>query len=655
MDDSYFSRPYVELDEWRDDPVRHRQVQGGFEDTETQFSFSFPPAEQYEGRFLHHIEGGGGGTPRAQPGDVALACAYGGYLVVSNQGHVGPDATHLDREIHHYGASVASARHARSVAAQMYGEEPHHGYIWGGSGGAGRTIAILEHAPDLYQGAVVYILPHVAQQVLCAAAAHAARVLGDALIGVVDATAPGGSGDPFAGLTTEQREALGELYRLGFPRGAEDQIYPVSIALNGVVPGLVDFDPAYFEDFWTVAGYGGTTEGVRAARIQSNQPVRRVLTAAEVLGTTAVDAMDPYQYLAVAGIARTRPEMPVGVIVDGSTAREAVGAWLTVETGAATGRELISLGGGDDVIVAAGGRRNMSVGFEGVVPGDEIRFDNSNYLAYTHFTRHQHEDYPEFGTFTVDGAPIYPQRESATGSPDLYLVAPYRGAFDAKCIVVQNLHDGQCWPCAAEDLRRKLMDAHDGSAHDVRVWFTEHAMHLPASALRPGRAPVASTRLVDYGGHVQQALRDVIDWVEFGKEPPADTAFDRSDDGAIVLADEALARRGVQPVVRLTANHAACAEVGVGEPVRLQGEIACPPGGGRIVAVEWDFDGTGAWPVVEQGVDGKQKQMDVDRDASYEAPGTYFPCIRVTAHRDGDVGATHRRLVNLGRARVVVT
>ena len=101
--------------------------------------------------------------------------------MVSNQGHTGPDATHLDREIHHYGASVASARTARVVAAQMYGEPPHHGYLWGGSGGAGRTIAILEHTPDLYQGAVVYILPHVAQQVLCAAVANTARVLGDSL------------------------------------------------------------------------------------------------------------------------------------------------------------------------------------------------------------------------------------------------------------------------------------------------------------------------------------------------------------------------------------------------------------------------------------------------------------------------------------------
>ncbi|MEX1007010.1 MAG: hypothetical protein WD271_04100 [Acidimicrobiia bacterium] len=654
MDDSYFARPFVELDEWRDEPVRHRHVHGGFENTETEFSFSFPPAEEYEGRFLHHIEGGGGGTPRAQPGDIALACAYGGYLVVSNQGHMGPDATHLDREIHHYGASVASARRARTIAAEMYGDEPHHGYIWGGSGGAGRTIAILEHAPDLYQGAVVYILPHVAQQVLCAAVANAARVLGDALERVIDATAPGGSGDPFAGLTTEQREALGAVYKLGFPRGAEDQIYPVSIALNGVVPGLVDFDPAYFDDFWTAPGYGGTTESVRNARIQSTHAVRRVLTAAEVVASPAVDAMDPYQYLAVAGIARITPAMPIGVVIEGLPARDAAGAWLTVQSGAAKDRELISLGGGGDVIVAAGGRRNMSIGFEDVAAGDEIAFDNSNFLAYSHFTRHQHEDYPEFATFTVDGSPIYPQRESATGSPDLYLVAPYHGAFDAKCIVVQNLHDGQCWPCGAENLRRQLVERR-GSERYVRVWFTEHAMHLPSSALRPGRSPVASTRLIDYAGHVQQAIRDVIDWVEFSKVPPADTAVDRSADGAIVLPDDAAQRQGIQPVVHATANGAARADVRVGEAVRLQAEIASPPGGGRIVAVEWDFDGSGTWPVVEEGIDGSQKQMDVDRRATYDTPGTYFPCVRVTAHRDGDSGATQRRLVNLGRVRVVVT
>ncbi len=610
MEDSYFSRPFVELDERREDPVPHRHVRGGFEGTETQFSYYFPPTELYEGRFLHHIEGGGGGSPRAQPGDIALACAYGGYLVVSNQGHSGPDATHLEREIHHYGASVASARHARVVATQMYGDRPHHGYLWGGSGGAGRTIAILEHAPDLYQGAVVYILPHVAQQVLCAAVANAARVLGNSLERVIDATAPGGSGDPFAGLDSEQREALAAAYRVGFPRGAEDQIYPVSIALNGVVPGLVDFDPGYFVDFWNEPGYGGTSESLRDARIQSSHAVQRVLTAAEVAASPAVDEMDPYQYLAAAGIARTRPEMPIGVVVDGLSAREAVGAWLTVSSGAAAGRELISLGGGDDVIVAAGGRRNMDVGFEDVHAGDAILFDNSHYLAYTHFTRHQHEDYPEFGAFSVDGVPIYPQRPSATGSPDLYLVAPYRGAFDVKCIVVQNLHDGQCWPCGAEHLRRLLVERR-GSASGVRVWFTEHAMHLPVTALRPGPAPIANTRLIDYGGHVQQAIRDVIDWVELETEPPGDTVFDRTDDGAIVLRDDAAERHGIQPVVRMTVNGAERGAVRANEPFGLDAYISAPPGSGTIVAVEWDLDGSGTGTFAEPGVDGTKTTMHV--------------------------------------------
>jgi hypothetical protein len=654
MDESYFSTAVVDADEWLDEPSPHRQVRGRFEGTETEFCFSFPPADRYEGRFLHHVEGGGGGTPHPLPAHVALACAYGGYLVVSNQGHAGPDATHLDREIHHHGASIASARFARTLATDVYGDAPRHGYIWGGSGGAGRTISILEHAPDLYSGAVVYILPHVAQQVLCAAVANAWRVLGaDGLARVIDATAPGGSGDPFESLTGAQRAALADLYRVGFPRGAEDQIYPVSIALNGVVPGLVDFDPEYFRDFWTQPGYGGTTDELRAARVQSVHRVRAVLTAAEVMASPAVDEMDPYQFLAVAGVARARPRTAFGVTVENLTARDAVGAWLTVATGAAQGRELISLGGGGDVIVAAGGRRNMSIGFDDVVEGDEIAFDNGHFLAYTHFTRHQQEPYPEFATFEVDGRPMYPQRARATGSPDLYLVAPYRGAFDARCIVVQNLADGQCWPCGAENLR-ELLVARRGSTRDVRVWLTEHAMHLPSSILPAGQRPVATTRLIDYGGIVEQAIRDVIDWVERAEEPPSDTSFTKTDEGGIVLSADVDARGGIQPVVHLTANGESRAHVDVGEPVRLEAAVTSPPGAGRLVKVEWDFDGAGQWPVAEAGLDGTLTALTATRDTTYAEPGTYFPCVRVTAHRDGDPDSTIGRLVNLARARVVV-
>ena len=34
-----FDQPYLDVDEWRDVPVRHRYVHGGFAGTETRFSF----------------------------------------------------------------------------------------------------------------------------------------------------------------------------------------------------------------------------------------------------------------------------------------------------------------------------------------------------------------------------------------------------------------------------------------------------------------------------------------------------------------------------------------------------------------------------------------------------------------------------------------
>ena len=43
--DTVFKEPYVDVDEWREKPVRHRYVHGGFKGTETRFSFYFPPKQ----------------------------------------------------------------------------------------------------------------------------------------------------------------------------------------------------------------------------------------------------------------------------------------------------------------------------------------------------------------------------------------------------------------------------------------------------------------------------------------------------------------------------------------------------------------------------------------------------------------------------------
>ena len=45
--DEYFGPAFVDMDEWRDQPNRHRYVHGGFEGTDTRFSFYFPPADAF--------------------------------------------------------------------------------------------------------------------------------------------------------------------------------------------------------------------------------------------------------------------------------------------------------------------------------------------------------------------------------------------------------------------------------------------------------------------------------------------------------------------------------------------------------------------------------------------------------------------------------
>lgn len=296
----------------------------------------------------------------------------------------------------------------------------------------------------------------------------------------------------------------------------------------------------------------------------------------------------------------------------------------------------------------------MSIGFEEVVPGDEVFVDNSDFLAYANFTRHQNEDIPEFSVFRVDDTPIFPQRPRVTGSDELYFVAPYTGAVDQKVIVVQNTHDAQCWPCAPEHLRR-LMIEQRGTDSGLRVWFTENAMHLSGSQVVEGPVPVRCTRLVDYRGHVHQAIRDAIAWVEFGIEPPLDTAVERSRDGEVSLPATAAERRGIQPVVSAAVHGGVRAEVLVGEIVEIEAHATTPPGGGAIVEIDWDFDGTGTFPIREEGIDGTCADMRAAQTTSYDSPGVYFPCVRVTSHRDGDVDSPQRRLTNLARVRVVVT
>ena len=61
VSDPFFGRPYIDRDESRQQPCPHRHIHGGFEGTDTRFTFYFPPLEQWRGRMFHPIEGGHAG------------------------------------------------------------------------------------------------------------------------------------------------------------------------------------------------------------------------------------------------------------------------------------------------------------------------------------------------------------------------------------------------------------------------------------------------------------------------------------------------------------------------------------------------------------------------------------------------------------------
>src|SRR6202034_3526215 len=165
-----------------------------------------------------------------------------------------------------------SARFSKFVAEQVLGASPHHSYVFGGSGGARRSPLCLEYAPDVWDGALPYMGggEHIAEhgdfRLLRGGGStftsmfNVQRLLGSKIYEVVDAMQPGGSGDPFAGLDTHQREELANLYRLGYPRGDEFMISQQmgQIWLWSSMADRLQHDyPDYWEAFWTKPGHVG--------------------------------------------------------------------------------------------------------------------------------------------------------------------------------------------------------------------------------------------------------------------------------------------------------------------------------------------------------------------------------------------------------------
>jgi hypothetical protein len=665
--DSLFNKPYIDIDEWRDEPVRHRYVHGGFEGRDTRFSFYFPPKEQYEGRFFQYI------TPVpdsenlsqgavGEEDKIGFSIESGAYFIETNGG--GQDGNALgggDKILGAYGANAICAMYSRELAVEMYGDHRSYGYAFGGSGGAYRTIGGFENTKDIWDGVVPFVIgsPMAIPNVFTVRM-HAMRVLQNKFPQIVDALEPGGSGNMYEGLNLEEREALAEVTKMGFPPHAWVAYKTMGIhAFNALYGGMLMADKSYFSDFWEKEGYLGYNppKSLVAGRLQHQSKIKRLIYAADAVAMgLGIESM-PGQARGSADAAWKAlddkgNELPLAFQLETAPRKvQFLGGEVSMLSGRAKGKDFAARSIEGDVVILGevASKRKLAR----VTVGDELVVDNSNFLAAQTYHRHQVPG-PEYKVWDMfrdyQGTPIYPQRNIILGPifTSGAAGAVPTGKFEGKMIVLENLWDTEAFPWQADWYRDQVKAYWGDKADDHFVlWYTDRANHGDFSKQH------YPTHMVSYLGVLQQALRDLSAWVEDGVYPPKTTNYTIVD-GQVIVPESANERKGIQPTVSVLANDTIKAVVKVGEEVDFRAAIQVPAGTGKIVAVEWDFEGEGTYPIAEELESPLKEELEIQRTYKFLKPGTYFPTVRVASQREGNTESAFARIQNLARVRVVV-
>ncbi|WP_207943143.1 PKD domain-containing protein, partial [Actinomadura sp. KC345] len=158
----------------------------------------------------------------------------------------------------------------------------------------------------------------------------------------------------------------------------------------------------------------------------------------------------------------------------------------------------------------------------------------------------------------------------------------------------------------------------------------------------------AAAHIVGYDGELQQALLYLDAWVARGSRPPATTGYHVDSDSQVRLAPTAARRHGLQPVATLRVRPGAHP---AGRPVTFSLRAQVPPGTGKIVRVEWDFQGTGTFTAAPPP---NRPAIHRRTTHTFTKPGTYHTVARVTAQHNGDPHSPYGLIQNLAAVRVTV-
>lgn len=646
--DPVLDQPYIDEDQpgTITDPttgvtVSYRYIHGGFTGTAARFAFYFPSPDKYRGRFFETTyptlsqENTVPGCPSVGTSycSVAFAISNGAYVVSTNNAGGVPAGGALAP----YRANAAAAKFSRVVAEKMvyHTSARPRGYIYGASGGAYQTVGAMENTSGVWDGAVpmVFGVPNAIPSFMTVELL-ALRVLADKLPQIADAMAPGGSGNPYAGLTPDQQAVLTEVTKLGFPLRGWWQY----ATLNGggfyaVEPAVRAIDPSYVDDFWTQPGYEGSDPSVQAARVQYDT------TVSGLVGT-------PASGLVLASV-------PTG---------DLNGADLNILSGPEAG-QTVPIGTVTGNTLTFGPLADPSVTSK-IRSGTSVELDNSWLIALQYYQRHQVPTPDEYGWNQYrgpDGQPLEPQRSLLIGP---LLAASTAGSvanghFYGKMIMLESAMDVQAYPWSADWYAKQAQAALGSSfAASYRLWYMDNADHDPNGPAATTAADAAD-HIVSYTGEMQQALLDLDAWVAHGIQPPASTNYSINGDDQVQLAAAATQRHGVQPVVTLSATAGGrCSQgqriyVAAGQPVTFTVNAQAPPGAGKIVKVEWDFQGTGSFTVTSQ-LTRIGPQVRLHQTYTFTKPGTYFPVVLVMSQRHGNTTTPYGLIQNLAGIRVIV-
>lgn len=679
---------YVDADEIRTrkapngEEITYRYLHGGFQQKGVKFSIHFPKRDAFRGRFFQYLSPFPGPDEEMASiaktgGDdvISFSLLNGAYFVESNMGcknMFGPNGDDKDR----WKSSAAVAEFSRKKAMEIYACPRPVGIVYGGSGGGYKTMACIENT-DAWEGAVPYVIGSpVSLPNTITMHVQGERVLRHAFPKILDALDAGGSGDMYADLSVDEAAMLREMTDMGFPplawypeaRGQfDDGSLPV------LSPGVKMADPGYFTDFWTAPGYLGAEEGSNACRdrLQFKGKVRRVHLPGvpesmdeenELEGRNGVD--DAWKKMLSDG---KDAWIEMETLPEGENLYLR-GVNITFVTGEAAGKQLL-LGGMERDRVNGGGflTIGMCYGLDDipgvlgkVKPGDELTLDNSDYIAIQSYYRHQVPADLSFHAWdqfrNSDGSPALPQRQNVMDYAFTGTGTVQDGNAQGKVIVIQALMDESTCPWCGDWYRGKIRES-KGGEEDFRIYYMQRCMHGDIDAL-------GNNMIVNYKGALLQALLDMADWLQTGKEPLPSTVYER-EGGQIIEAADPAVRRGMQAGVTLTANGQKCYHVKVGGEFVLRAEMTVPEGAGEITSVRYDFNDSWSYPTPPENlfpVEGsftKSEKNGVHLSVSeithrFEKPGTYFVSVRVTSQRNGDAHDPFTQVKNLDRVRVIV-